>query len=54
MAISPQEIVLLVLVGILLFGASRLPRMGRSLGEGMRGFKDGLLGRGQERPEIDT
>jgi sec-independent protein translocase protein TatA len=42
MPISPMEIVLIVLLILLLFGASRLPKMGRSLGLGLRGFKDEL------------
>ena len=37
---------LLVLLGILLllFGAKRLPEMGRSLGAGLRGFKESISG----------
>ena len=37
---------LLVLLGILLllFGAKRLPEMGRSLGAGLRGFKEAING----------
>jgi sec-independent protein translocase protein TatA len=37
---------LLFLLGLLLlvFGAKRLPEMGRSLGTGLRGFKDSLTG----------
>jgi sec-independent protein translocase protein TatA len=48
--IGPMEIVLLLLVGLLLFGAKRLPEIGRALGEGMREFKDSLggLSRGDE------
>jgi sec-independent protein translocase protein TatA len=42
MPISPMEIVLIVFLILLLFGASRLPKMGRSLGLGLRGFKDEL------------
>jgi Sec-independent protein translocase protein TatA len=30
------------------FGAKRLPEMGRSLGSGMRGFKDALSGEGSQ------
>ena len=39
------EIVLLVLVALLLFGAKRLPEIGRSLGTGMREFKESLSSR---------
>jgi sec-independent protein translocase protein TatA len=39
------EIVLLVVVVVLLFGAKRLPEIGRGLGSGMRSFRDGVTGR---------
>lgn len=39
------EIVLLVVVLLLVFGARRLPEIGRSLGTGMRAFKDGVTGK---------
>ena len=42
--IGSGEIVLLLLVALLLFGSKRLPEIGRSLGTGMREFKDGLTG----------
>ena len=38
--ISPWELLLLALVVLLVFGPKRLPEMGRSLGKGMREFKD--------------
>ena len=43
--IGIQEIVLLLVLLLLIFGAKRLPEMGRSLGRGMREFKDGVTGR---------
>jgi sec-independent protein translocase protein TatA len=42
--IGPMEIVLLLLLALLLFGAKRLPEIGRSLGTGMREFKDSVSG----------
>lgn len=41
---NPLHILLLLVVALLVFGAKRLPEMGRSLGTGMRGFKDALSG----------
>jgi sec-independent protein translocase protein TatA len=41
---NPVHILLLLLVILLVFGAKRLPEIGRSLGEGMRGFKDSISG----------
>jgi sec-independent protein translocase protein TatA len=41
---NPLHILLLLVVILLVFGAKRLPEIGRSLGEGMRGFKDSISG----------
>ncbi|MGB2953705.1 MAG: twin-arginine translocase TatA/TatE family subunit [Gaiellaceae bacterium] len=41
---SPWHIAILVLVILLVFGPKRLPEMGRSLGRGMREFKDSISG----------
>jgi sec-independent protein translocase protein TatA len=42
--ISIWELLILLVVLLLIFGASRLPEMGRSLGKGMREFKDSVTG----------
>ena len=34
------EIIVIVLIIILIFGASRLPEIGRGIGRGIRNFKD--------------
>jgi sec-independent protein translocase protein TatA len=39
---NPLHLMFLLVLVLLLFGAKRLPEMGRSLGSGMRGFKDAL------------
>ena len=41
---NPVHLLLLLLIVLLVFGAKRLPEIGRSLGSGMRGFKDTLSG----------
>jgi sec-independent protein translocase protein TatA len=41
---NPVHILILLMVLLLVFGAKRLPEIGRSLGDGMRGFKDSLSG----------
>ncbi|MEX2212413.1 MAG: twin-arginine translocase TatA/TatE family subunit [Gaiellaceae bacterium] len=49
--ISIWEIMILLLVALLIFGPKRLPEMGRSLGRGLREFKDSVTGK--ERIELD-
>ncbi len=41
---NPIHIVFLVVILLLVFGARRLPEIGRSLGTGMREFKDSISG----------
>ncbi len=48
---NPLHIAFLLILLLLVFGAKRLPEMGRSLGSGMRGFKDAL---GGEHPPLAT
>jgi sec-independent protein translocase protein TatA len=41
---NPIHVAILLVLLLLVFGAKRLPELGRSLGEGMRGFKDSISG----------
>lgn len=41
---NPIHLAFLLVLVLLVFGAKRLPEMGRSLGSGMRGFRDALTG----------
>ena len=41
---NPIHILFLLVILLLVFGAKRLPEMGKSMGEGLRGFKDSLSG----------
>ena len=51
---GPLEIVILLVIVLLIFGPKRLPDLGRSLGRGMREFKDSVTGKDSddERPRI--
>ncbi len=40
--IGPQEMFILFLIIILLFGAKRIPEIGRSIGRGIQEFKKGM------------
>ena len=39
------ELSIVVVILLVIFGAKRLPEVGRSLGSGMRGFKDSISGK---------
>lgn len=41
---NPIHLAFLLLIVLLIFGAKRLPEMGRSLGAGLRGFKESVSG----------
>ena len=48
----PELLIILVIV-VVIFGASRLPQLGRGLGEGISNFRDGL-GKGKsDKPALD-
>jgi sec-independent protein translocase protein TatA len=46
--IGVPELIVLLIVLLLIFGPKRLPEMGRSLGKGMREFKDSISSRGHD------
>ncbi len=48
-----QEILLILLVVLLLFGAKRIPEIARSLGKGVKEFKKGISGEGEGKEEED-
>ncbi len=45
-----QELLLILLIVLLLFGASKLPQIGAGLGQSIRGFKKALSGDEEEKP----
>ena len=40
--LGPVEIIAILVIVFLLFGATRLPKLGKSMGQSIRGFKTGL------------
>ncbi len=47
------EILILLIVALLVFGPKRLPEMGRSLGRGLREFKDSVTGRERDDDRLE-
>ena len=49
---GPLEIIIILVIVLIVFGPKRLPDLGRSLGRGMREFKDSVTGKDKdELPE---
>ena len=57
--IGVQELIIVLVILLIIFGPKRLPGLGRSLGTGMREFKDSISGRSKgdededERPALE-
>ena len=49
-----QGLVVILIILLLVFGPKRLPEMGRSLGRGMREFKDSITGKDDDEPKRRT
>jgi sec-independent protein translocase protein TatA len=49
---NPLHIAFLVVILLLVFGAKRLPEIGRSLGSGMREFKQSITGEAPQQPAL--
>ena len=41
---QPSHLIILAVIAIVLFGGKKLPELVKGLGEGLRGFKDGMKG----------
>ena len=44
MGLSMQELLVILLIGVLLFGGKKIPELAKGLGEGIRNFKHSLKG----------
>ena len=42
--VGPLEILVVLVIALIVFGPKRLPELGRSLGDGLKGFKEALSG----------
>ena len=52
--IGPWEIILILVVVLIIFGAGKLPQVGSALGKGIRSFKKGASGDENEEEEEDA
>jgi sec-independent protein translocase protein TatA len=56
--VGPMELIVILAIALIVLGPKRLPEVGKSLGKGMREFKDSLSGENErdedERPAIKT
>lgn len=48
------ELLIILFIIFLIFGASKLPQLGAGLGEGIKNFKRSIKGEGDELPPNDT
>ena len=49
-----QELLVILLIVIIIFGASKLPQLGKGLGEGIRNFKSGLKSDNDSKDQEDA
>jgi len=49
--IGPTELLLIVLIVVIIFGARRLPELGKSLGEGIKNFKKSVSPKERNKDE---
>jgi len=56
--VGPMELVVILAIALIVLGPKKLPEVGRSIGRGMREFKDSLSGEPRrdddDRPAIKT
>jgi sec-independent protein translocase protein TatA len=51
---GPTELIIVLVIVLLIFGPKRLPGLGRSLGSGMREFKDSITGKDDGRDDDEA
>jgi sec-independent protein translocase protein TatA len=52
--IRPWHIILILIVAVLMFGPGKLAGLGKSLGEGLKGFKDAAGGNTDTKNQVQT
>ena len=51
LGLRAPELIVILLIVVVLFGANRLPQLGKGLGEGIRGFKKAFGGDDDDKPK---
>ena len=51
--VGPTELILIVLIMVIIFGARRLPELGKSLGEGIKNFRKSITSKEKESETQD-
>lgn len=51
--LGPMELIVILLIALLLFGAKRLPEIGKSIGKSINAFKEGLRESEDEITKLD-
>ena len=51
--IGPTELIIVLVVVLLLFGPSRLPQLGKSIGKTMKAIRDGVDGKAEDEEDED-
>jgi sec-independent protein translocase protein TatA len=51
--LGTTELIIILILVLIIFGAGKLPQIGGALGKGLRNFKDGIKDGDEERSEQD-
>ncbi len=47
---QPTHLLVILVICLLVFGPKKLPELGKGLGEGIRGFREGMKGKDEAKP----
>ena len=52
--LTPSHLIIVLVIALLIFGPSKLPQLGKGLGDGLRQFKEGIKGTPEEPKVVET